>query len=503
MAVVHAGTDLAPAAPEADPDPAPRPAGPRVTWGRTLLAVTLLALAATLVVHVSPWVAEGFGTSHDGFNGATWGLAARGARADPIGNRLGGVHPDGYRYANHPPLLVWTATATTAVVGESPFALRAPALLASLAALALLALLLLDAGLAPGAVAAGLAVAGTTGMFLTYGALVDTPVFSFPVGLAALAAAQRAWQGRPPPRWVLAALGALAALAGWQALLATGLATLLAHAGPGREGRRAARWLGAGLAGGLALTVAWIAWVQGTLARLGDQAATRTRTGTADWFGRQELYLGDLYGPAVLAVTAAGLAVALLLAPTRVRPLVAVVAATVVLYTLAFREGSQVHDYWTFWGVALVAGTVAALAHAISAWARPRPLLVARAVPAVLVVAVLALAVAGATHRSRADGAIRDGVGAAEVLALAPRALDPRQSTVAVRRAEDGAPWADFVTHGSAATPTPEELAQLPPDRLVFLVTIAEPDAEVRAAAIAIDGRNVLMAAGDYQRITG
>ena len=113
---------------------------------------------------------------------------------------------------------------TGGLTGERPVALRAPALLASLAALVLLAALLRDAGFGLGDVAGGLAVAGTSAMFLTYGAMLDTPVLSLPFGLAAVWAAQRAWQGRPPPRPVLLATGLVAALAGWQSLLAAVLA---------------------------------------------------------------------------------------------------------------------------------------------------------------------------------------------------------------------------------------------------------------------------------------
>ena len=251
-----------------------------------------MVLAATLVIHVSPWVTKGFGYSADGYNGAMWGLGARGAVEDPIGNRLGGIHPSGYRYANHPPLLVWTTAVTGGLTGERPVALRAPALLASLAALVLLAALLHDAGFGLGDVAGGLAVAGTSAMFLTYGAMLDTPVLSLPFGLAAVWAAQRAWQGRPPPRPVLMATGLAAALAGWQSLLAAALATALTLLSPSADGRRAGRVLGTGALAGLAITLAWIAWVEGTLLALGDQVAYRTSFDTGDWLSRQETYAG-------------------------------------------------------------------------------------------------------------------------------------------------------------------------------------------------------------------
>lgn len=483
---------------------------------RVVLAFTVVALAATLVVHVSPWVTKGFGYSADGYNGAMWSLGARGTVEDPIGNRLGGVQPSGYRYANHPPLLVWITTVTSAASDERPVALRAPALAASLAALVLLAAVLRDAGLDALDVAGGLALAGTSAMFLTYGAMLDTPVLSLPFGLGAIWAAQRSWQGRPPPRPVLVAAGLLAALVGWQALLAAGTATALALVGPSADGRRAARALGAGTAAGLAITLAWIAWVKGTLLALGDQATYRTGFGLSDWYGRQESHLGDLYGPVLLAIAATGLVVALVARPeparptgdgpalgawAGVRPLAGVVGAVVVGYTLAFRQASAAHDYWTYWGVALLAVAAAALVHAIRAGARRLPRPAAMAVHGALAVAVVALAIAGAGHRSRSERSMRDGLAAVPVLAAAPRASSPDEATVVVRDVEPFLPWADFATHGRAAVTDQAGLAELPADTLVFL--IARPSPEVRAAAIAVEGTFVLMRAGDYQRLVG
>ncbi len=490
------------------------------SWGsRLLLALTIVALAATLLVHVSPWVTKGFGYSYDGYNGAMWSLGARGAVEDPIGNRLGGVQPSGYRYANHPPLLVWTTAVTGGLTGERPVALRAPALLASLAALVLLAALLRDAGFDLVEIAGGLAVAGTSAMFLTFGAMLDTPVLSLPFGLAAIWAAQRAWQGRPPPGPVLVAAGSLAALAGWQSLLAAVLATALTLFSPPAEGRRAGRAVGAGALAGLAITLAWIAWVKGTLLALGDQVSYRTGADTGEWFRRQETHLGDLYGPILLMIAAVGLVLALALrhqptpatqptsdAPTPrawagVRPLAGLLAAVVVGYTLIFRQASAAHAYWTFWGVALLAVAATALLHWIRRAAHRLPRPAAVAVQSLVVVGVVVLALAGAGHRSKSDQSIQEGLGAVPVLRAAPRASRPDQATLVVRDVEPILPWADVVTHGRAQPVSPAEVAQLPPDTLVFLVAGGDPGDEVRAAAVAVDGRYVLMRAGDYQRI--
>lgn len=499
---------------------------------RLLLALTFVALAATLVIHVSPWVTKGFGYSYDGYNGAMWGLGARGAVEDPIGNRLGGVQPSGYRYANHPPLLVWTTAATGGLTDERPIALRAPALLASLAALVLLALLLRDAGFGVVEIAGGVAVAGTSAMFLTFGAMLDTPILSLPFGLAAIWAAQRAWQGRPPPTPVLIAAGALAALAGWQSLLAAVLATALTLISPSTAGRRAGRFLGAGTLAGLVVTLAWIAWVKGTLLALGEQATYRTGVDSTEWFRRQEVHLGDLYGPILLVIVAVGLLLALALRPeatpptsdpadasnaadadtsaeparhawTGVRPLAGLLATVVVGYTLIFRQASAAHAYWTFWGVALLAVAAAALLHAIVRAAARLPRPAALAVQSIAVVGVVVLACSGASHRSSGDRSIQEGLGAVPVLAAVPRSSQPDEAAVVVRDVEPVLPWADFLTHGRARPVSPTDLAQLPPDTLVFLVANGEPSPDVRAAAVAVDGRYVLMRAGDYQRLVG
>lgn len=488
-------------------------------WGtRVLLAFTIVALAATLVIHVSPWITKGFGYSTDGYNGAMWGLGARGAIEDPIGNRLGGVHPSGYRYANHPPLLVWTTAVTGGLTDERPVALRAPALLASLVALLLLAALLRDAGFGLGEIAGGLAVAGTSAMFLTYGAMLDTPVLSLPFGLAAIGAAQRAWQGRPPPAPVLVIAGLLAALAGWQSLLAVVVGAALTLCSPSTDGRRAGRILGAGAAAGLAITLAWIAWVKGTLLALGDQAAYRAGIDTAQWLDRQQTHAGDLYGPVLLVVAAVGLVLAVALphrpnpatsdAPmprswTGARPLAGLLASVVILYTVIFREASALHDYWTFWGVALLAVAATALLHEVVHVASRLPRPAAVAVQSLAVVGVVVLALSGAGHRSRADQSIQEGLGAVPVLAAAPRASSPDQATIVVRGPEQILPWADFATGGRARGALPADLARLPPDTMVFLIANGDPSPEVRTAAAAVDGRYVLIRAGDYQRIVG
>lgn len=518
--------------------------------GRVLVGTALALVALALVVHVSPWAARDFGVSHDGYNGAMWGLGARGALEDPIGNRLGGIQSTGDTYANHPPLLVWTEAGAVGLAGGSPLAMRLPVLLASLAALAMIALLLRDAGSSPSAAAAGVVVAGTTGMFLTYGALIDTPMLSLPFGLAALAAAQRSWQGRPPRRWVLVSVGALAALSGWQAALVAALAATTCLIGPNRTGRGAGRRLALGVATGTLTTLAWILWSHGSLQKLADQAALRAGPGTdwSSWLDRQVRFLGDLYGWPVVGLVVVGTTVALLW-PTAtaaqgfegdaangthasldgangrraevergngapadvprgwmgVRPLVVVVAITIVGYTVGFREASAVHDYWTYWGVALVALAVAALVDGVrrasSGASRP----VSAALSVGLVAVVVALAATGAARRSDADAAIQEGLDAVPVLEAAARAEPEGQGRpLVVRNAyETLAPWADWATRRPAELPTPEELTQLDGDRLLFIRTADAPTPPVLDLALAHQGRYVLLRVADYRALVG
>jgi hypothetical protein len=176
----------------------------------------------------------------------------------------------------------------------------------------------------------------------------------------------------------------------------------------------------------------------------------------------------------------------------------------VVLYTVTFRQASAAHDYWTFWGVALLAVAATALLHWVWRGARRLPRPAAVAIQSLAVLGVVVLATSGAGHRSSSDQSIQYGLGAIPVVAAAPRASYPDEATLVVPGEEPILPWADFITGGRAAqAATPADVARLPPDTLVFVLTGPEPSPEVRAAAIAVEGRYVLMRAADYQRIVG
>lgn len=551
--------------------------------GAVALAFVVAAVAVAFLGAVAPWSSDDFGYSLDGFNGSVWGLGARAAADDPIGSRLGGVHPGGESYANHPPITVWTAAIGSAVSGDRPGAVRAPALIASVGALLVLALLLHDAGLRREAVAAGVVLTGTSGMFLTYGAMLDTPVVGLPFGLAALAAAQRVWQGRSPPRGVLVLVGALAALAGWQAALAAALAAGVALLAPeavgeGRSPRRGALALTAGVAIGTALTAGWIAWVYGGLGPLFDQAQWRTGQdgfGTdAPWGTAMGGHLTDLYGPApVLLLIAAAAFVAVASSrprpvptvveppegtadaegpvaggedgenvdaratgdgvapeggedretqgadewvdggadgggparrrwwrPVGLRPVALVLVLTVVGYTLAFRNGAAVHDYWSYWGIALVGVGGAAVVDVVLVRTPLRRL--PHAVTAVLVAAALVpLALAGHDRRTTAETRTRQGLELLPVLGEVPPPEDPRTVAVAVMGATGELPWAEHLVHGRAvlADDLPA-LRRLPPRLPVLVVLRAPASPALREIAIAGNRRFVLVRAGALVR---
>jgi hypothetical protein len=556
---------------------------PGQSWGAragvVALAFVVAAVAVAFLGAVAPWSSDDFGYSLDGFNGSVWGLGARAAADDPIGSRLGGVHPGGERYANHPPITVWTAAIGSAVSGDRPGAVRAPALIASVGALLVLALLLHDAGLRREAVAAGVVLTGTSGMFLTYGAMLDTPVVGLPFGLAALAAAQRVWQGRSPPRGVLVLVGALAALAGWQAALAAALASGVALLAPepvgeGRSRRRGALALNAGVAVGTALTAGWIAWVYGGLGPLFDQAQWRTGQdgfGTdAPWGTAMGDHLTDLYGPTpVLLLIAAAVLVALASSrprpvpavveppegaaeaegpaaggeegdgcatgdgvapeggedretqgaggpgdeeraavdagrrwrrPVGLRPVALVLVLTVVGYTLAFRNGAAVHDYWSYWGIALVGVGGAAVVDVVLVRTPLRRL--PHVVTAVLVAAALVpLALAGHDRRTTAETRTREGLELLPVLGEVPPPEDPRTVAVAVMGATGELPWAEHLVHGRAVLADDLPALRRVPPRLPVLVVLRGPASPaLREIAIAGNRRFVLVRAGALVR---
>ncbi|MCC6227354.1 MAG: glycosyltransferase family 39 protein [Microthrixaceae bacterium] len=414
--------------------------------GRLAVIAALVVVAMVLLVHVDPWLGAGLGDSHDGYNAAVWSFGARGGADDPIAGRLGGIRADGTPYAHHPPLLVWTLIPVTALAGDSAFALRLVPLVASLVAVAILAALLRDSGLGRRAVVGGVLLAGTSPMLLTYGALVDTPVFGLPFALGAVWAAQRAWQRRPPPAPVAVLVGVGAALAGWQALLAAAIAAAVGavRVGAGRRGEMLP--LASGVVAGVAVDLLWIWWVMGGLADLLEVGGTRTQMNTAHWLEHQAEFAWDLFGPLLLGVW----------------------VAVVVGYAVLFRHGSYIHSYWNFYGVALVGIAAAVILHSLDGPLARLRVPYRRVAKAASLAGVFLVAAFGVAYRSTADHEIQTGLEVLPLLDNLPTTVDHDEVLVATIGGDPSKPWLRWATGGTNEQVEVADLDRLDPDRLVL-----------------------------------
>jgi hypothetical protein len=320
-------------------------------------------------------LAAPFGFSFDGQNAGQFGLQIRAMEQHGlVESRVGGRYAaSGHgsldtTYAHHPPLIYVEGYLTRLVAGDGNAATRAPAWIGSLASIALLAWLLLDTGVDPPAAAVGLLLGLGSSMFFVYGSMLDTFVTSLPFGIAAAIAAQRTVQERPPPRWVSALLGVLAALAGWQALLVAvgGTAWIVLRRRRVAGGWRDALPLGAGAVAGACAVAAWIMSVDGSLGGLLSQGGHRSGgVSLGDWFHFQVAALQDLFNPVVLVLGPVLLVLAWI--DRRTRDLLVLLLLVVVVYTAAFREGSSIHGYWNYWLVLPVSVAAAAACNAVLA----------------------------------------------------------------------------------------------------------------------------------------
>ncbi len=319
-----------------------------VAWG--LLAVTVVAF---LVVS---WgrITGPFGDSDEGINGAVWAYASRSMRdLGPVESALGGRHLNGSRYATHPPLIVSETALAETIAGEHGASSRAAAWVGSIVALFLLYRLGRRLGFSPVSAAGGAAVAGTTGMFVTYGPMLDTPVTAFPFAVGVTLLWTRDWQGDDPPSpWLTATVTLAACLASWQCALLAGLAgaalAVRHRRDPGRALLAAAPYLG-GATAGVALSIGWSWWTYGDLGALSDKLGRRTGSsstvGLADVVSFQVPWLAELLGLGTLGLV--GSVVALWDRP--VRPAAALTLATALGYALLFREAAAGHQYWCYW----------------------------------------------------------------------------------------------------------------------------------------------------------
>jgi hypothetical protein len=335
---------------------------------RPALAVVSMVTVGYVALTVR-WLVAPLGPSHDGRNAAVFALAARGmARLGLVGSHAGSVLADrGGAYAHHPPSLVWAIRAVQAVAGSAPWTARLPTFLASVAVIWLLFVVLRVAGLHPMAAAVGTTVAVANPMFLLFGWMADTPMWSLPFALVATWAWVRA--GREPvsrrARLVAGIAAAACGLAGWQAVVWCGLLAVAGWRGRPSVARRIAL----GVVLGVVATVAWVAVSPAGIAGLADSFSTRSggagqRLGVGDALSANWGYLRELWSPVVLV----GGLVALWCTwrDRRVRRLAVVAVAGVVGYSGLFWEAAGFHPYWNLWATVAVAIAFAAAAEAVS-----------------------------------------------------------------------------------------------------------------------------------------
>jgi 4-amino-4-deoxy-L-arabinose transferase-like glycosyltransferase len=333
-------------------------------------ALALVAVVTVAYVAVTTrWLVAPLGPSHDGRNTATFALAARAmARLGLVGSHAGSVLADGGgSYAHHPPSLVWAIRVVQALAGSAPWTARLPTFLASVAVIWLLFGLLRDLGLHPVAAAVGTTVAVANPMFLLFGWMADTPMWSLPFALVATRTWVRAGRGPVTRRSMSVAILAAAAcgLAGWQAVVWCGLLVVIGW----RDRRPTAIRIALGVALGVGGTIVWIAASRTGLGGLADSFSTRSAgsgrgLGVGDALSANWGYLRELWSPVVLV----GGLVALWCAwrDRRVRRLIVVAVVGVVGYAGLFWEAAGFHPYWTLWAVVAVAIAFAAAADALS-----------------------------------------------------------------------------------------------------------------------------------------
>jgi hypothetical protein len=286
----------------------------------------------------------------DSYNNAVFSIGARALREHgPIESKLGGDWGGGDYYADHPPLIYSASALTQAVVGDDELAAPLLAFAASVASVALLFGLLRQLGVAAVAAAVSVIVGLSVAMFLDFGTMLDTLILGLPFAVGYLVAWQANLDGRASPRWMLGTAAAVVLVA-WEGaiLVATSMVVtwLLGH----RRYRRMLVAAAGGLVMGLVANALWIAWVSG-LETVLDKALYRSGRGSdisiGGYLEHQGQHLRNLFGIAGVVVLA--MAVAACVCLRRFRPLGAATLATVLMYALAFREGSDLHDYWNYW----------------------------------------------------------------------------------------------------------------------------------------------------------
>jgi hypothetical protein len=341
---------------------------------RRLGWVVLLVFCAGFTLKVAGGLSAPFGfhsitSSVDSYNGATWSTGARALReSGPIDSRFGAVWSGAardYRYADHPPMIYPATAMAQWLVPDDELGGRLLVFLASIAAAVLLFLLLCELDLTPLLAAASVGIGLSVPMFLTYGTMLDTLMLGLPFAVGYLLLWQRSLKGHAN-RLGLAFAAAAVCLVAWEGVILVA-ATMLVMAVVRRNSNpwRAIAAAGVGGASAAVATGLWQVWVYGGLTQVLEKGAFRaggSGFSFREYLARQLSWLHGTFGIPALAVL--GIGVVALLASRRFRPIGLAALGTPVVYAAGFREGSFVHDYWSYWLVitlVLGIGAIAAL----------------------------------------------------------------------------------------------------------------------------------------------
>ena len=321
--------------------------------------VGVMFLAAAFIVATWSRLDLPLGRSHDGINTAVWMNGGRAIVEDGlVHSRLGATTAVFGTYAHHPPGLYLIGATAYLIGGTRPFVARLPAVISVVVGLALAWAFLRTIGRSRLACFGALSLAVTTPMLLLWGPMLNHEAIAFPWAFAALLVAARAQHGRPVPAWLAATVGFGAAILSWQGGL---LVLLLAMTPVVSRWRRSAEtdrrvYLALGVAAvvALALTVAWQLWSYGDLRDVID--AFGLRAGEANTqYGFVEAQVRFAYQSFPLwTIALAAYGLLFIWRDAANASTSAALIATVVLYTVGFRNGATIHVYWSFWLVLVV-----------------------------------------------------------------------------------------------------------------------------------------------------
>lgn len=334
----------------------------RADPARILALVLVVGFVAVFLGIDLAQISAPFGETNEGRNGGVWASGSRclrdhglvasrlGARLEPSPGACGGP------YVDHPPLILVETAISETVFGEHRWASRAPAWLGTVAAILLTWELLVELGAPPLAAAVGVACGFGCPMVGVFGTMLDTWIVGLPWGVASLLLWQRQRAGHQPASVLLVVATAGAIGTSWMGWITIAIICAVDCVGAvvgwrpltrGAIVRKVAAVASAGL------VLAWMVWASGTLSGLGQVLAARSgRThGLSTGVVAHAVagFARDVFTPWQLL-----LVVPLLVLGVRqrtLRPVLLVATASVLVWTVVFRDGAALHAYWAYWAV--------------------------------------------------------------------------------------------------------------------------------------------------------